>query len=146
MDTMLFRAGRHSPSASHGIKDHRLGSILVEKRQINTFSQLLCTTNTGSDSTLPKTSLTASQGHSPGHPTCQAHGSEMPDGQHHPGLKALQTSKSFATPIWSFWPPNPHLSASPLFVRPEMTMGSKGSSVPEMVIPKGPPYRFSSTV
>lgn len=42
--------------------------------------------------------------------------------------------------------PKPHLSASPLFVRPEMTMGSKGSSVPEMVIPNGPPYRFSSTV
>lgn len=42
--------------------------------------------------------------------------------------------------------PKPHLSASPRLVKPEMTIGSKGSSVPEMVIPKGPPYRFSSTV
>lgn len=43
-------------------------------------------------------------------------------------------------------PLKPHLSASPRLVKPEMTIGSKGSSVPEMVIPKGPPYRFSSTV
>lgn len=32
-----------------------------------------------------------------------------------------------------------HLSARPRLVRPEMTMGSKGSSVPEMVMPRGPP-------
>lgn len=41
---MLFRAGGHSPNASYGIEDHNLGSISVEK--INTFSQLLCSTNT----------------------------------------------------------------------------------------------------
>lgn len=39
-----------------------------------------------------------------------------------------------------------YLSARPLLVRPDIVMGSKGSSVPEMVIPRGPPYRFSSTV
>ncbi|TNN42723.1 hypothetical protein EYF80_047083 [Liparis tanakae] len=36
--------------------------------------------------------------------------------------------------------------AEPFLVRPEMAMGSKGSSVPEMVMPRGPLYRFSSTV
>lgn len=47
-------------------------------------------------------------------------------------------------------PPSPltpsHRSARPFLVRPEMTMGSKGSSVPEMVMPSGPLYLFSSTV
>lgn len=43
-------------------------------------------------------------------------------------------------------PPSTHLSARPFLVRPEITMGSKGSSVPEMVMPRGPLYRFSSTV
>lgn len=42
--------------------------------------------------------------------------------------------------------PSSHLSARPFLVRPEMTMGSKGSSVPEIVMPSGPLYLFSSTV
>lgn len=42
--------------------------------------------------------------------------------------------------------PFTHLSARPFLVRPEMTMGSKGSSVPEMVMPSGPLYLFNSTV
>lgn len=39
-----------------------------------------------------------------------------------------------------------HLSARPFLVRPEITIGSKGSSVPEIVMPSGPLYLFSSTV
>lgn len=42
--------------------------------------------------------------------------------------------------------PFTHLSARPFLVRPEMTMGSKGSSVPEIVMPSGPLYLFNSTV
>lgn len=39
-----------------------------------------------------------------------------------------------------------HLCARPLRVRLEIRMGLKGSSVPEMVIPRGPPCLLSSTV
>lgn len=39
-----------------------------------------------------------------------------------------------------------YLSASPPLLSEEMMIGSNGSSVPEMVIPNGPPYLCSSTV
>lgn len=39
-----------------------------------------------------------------------------------------------------------YLSASPFSVRLEIYIGSNGSSVPETVIPKGPPCLTSSTV
>ncbi len=39
-----------------------------------------------------------------------------------------------------------HLCARPLRVRLEIRTGLKGSSVPEMVIPRGPPCLLSSTV
>ena len=39
-----------------------------------------------------------------------------------------------------------YFSASPPSVRPEIKIGSKGSSVPEIVTPRGPPCRRNSTV
>lgn len=39
-----------------------------------------------------------------------------------------------------------YFSASPPLIMSEMMMGSPGLSVPEMVIPRGPPLRWSSTV
>ena len=38
-----------------------------------------------------------------------------------------------------------YLSASPIDVSPEIRIGSKGSSVPDMVIPSGPPCLTNST-
>ncbi|TNN55346.1 hypothetical protein EYF80_034419 [Liparis tanakae] len=54
-------------------------------------------------------------------------------------------TRGSSTPSWCTGG-SPHLSASPPLLSEEMMMGSKGSSVPEMVMPSGPPYRCSSTL
>lgn len=54
------------------------------------------------------------------------------------GLPTSRRHVALSTRAASPPPAFPHLSARPFLVRPEMTMGSKGSSVPEMVMPRGP--------
>lgn len=59
-------------------------------------------------------------------------------------ITALTPLRPAIPPLYPL--PFSHLSARPFLVRPEITMGSKGSSVPEIVMPSGPLYLFSSTV